>query len=90
MNAVRPSGFTPAGECGTKAVGMARRRPISTEQAGAKTLVAWFALTPGERLFVAGVLAIFLIGLVARYHHLKHLEAVPVPDPEERVERGEK
>jgi hypothetical protein len=35
-------------------------------------LKAWFDLAPGERGFLAGVLAIALVGLVARYLHLRH------------------
>ena len=35
-------------------------------------LGAWFDLSPDERKFVAGILAIALVGLVARYVHLKN------------------
>ena len=35
-------------------------------------LRAWFDLAPDERKFVAGILAIALVGLVARYIHLKN------------------
>ena len=35
-------------------------------------LKAWFDLAPDERKFVAGILAIALVGLVARYVHLKN------------------
>lgn len=40
-------------------------------------LRAWFDLTAGEKKFVAGILAIALIGLVARYFHLKNLRPEP-------------
>jgi hypothetical protein len=43
---------------------------------------AWFGLTPSERWFVAAVLAIVLIGLIARYFHLKNQSAAPY-DPDE-------
>jgi len=62
---------------------MARRRHIPVEQPALKALRAWFILTTGERWFVIGALAIFLIGLVARRAHLKRLEATPVPPPAE-------
>ncbi len=67
---------------------MVRRRHIPAEQPGLKALRAWFILTPSERLFVAGALAIFLIGLVARYLHLRRLDAVPVPDPQAEADGG--
>ena len=51
-----------------------------------KALRAWFVLTPEERRFVAGVLAIFLIGLIARHRHLRQMDARPVPDPLETTE----
>ena len=38
---------------------------------------SWFVLTPQELLFLGGVLAILLIGLVARYLHLKSEQAEP-------------
>ena len=48
----------------------------------ARWLRAWFSTTPDERLVVAGILAIALIGLTARYWHLKHQAAEPYPPPE--------
>ena len=35
-------------------------------------LRAWFDLAPDERKFMAGILAIALVGLWARYVHLKN------------------
>jgi hypothetical protein len=37
-----------------------------------------FDLAPDERKFVAGILAIALVGLVARYVHLKNQKPEPV------------
>jgi len=34
-------------------------------------LRSWFALTPQERRYLAGVLAIAVVGLAARYIHLR-------------------
>ena len=39
---------------------------------------SWFDLAPDERKFVAGILAIALVGLVARYVHLKNQKPEPV------------
>jgi hypothetical protein len=44
-------------------------------------LRAWFDLAPGERRFLAGVLAIALVGLAARYLHLKHESPQPYAPP---------
>lgn len=41
----------------------------------------WFALTGEERLFLAGVLALALLGLTARYLHLRGQRAEPVAPP---------
>lgn len=41
-------------------------------------LRSWFDLAPGERKFLAGILAIALVGLVARYVHLKNQKPEPV------------
>jgi len=38
---------------------------------------SWFDLAPDERKFMAGILAIALVGLVARYVHLRNQK----PDP---------
>lgn len=62
---------------------MPRHRHIPVEQPALKALRSWFILTPGERGFVIGALAIFLIGLVARRAHLRRLEATPAPPPAE-------
>ena len=48
----------------------------------ARWVRAWFTMTPDERLFVAGILAIALVGLSARYWHLKHQQAEPYEPPE--------
>ncbi len=44
-------------------------------------LRSWFDLAPGERKFLAGILAIALVGLVARYVHLKNQKPGPVDPP---------
>jgi hypothetical protein len=41
----------------------------------------WFALTREERLFLGGILLIVLVGLTARYVHLKNQK----PEPYEPV-----
>lgn len=41
-------------------------------------LRSWFDLAPDERTFVAGILAIALVGLVARYVHLKNQKPEPI------------
>ena len=41
----------------------------------------WFALTAEERGFLAGIIAIALVGLTARYLHLRAQEAAPVAAP---------
>lgn len=48
----------------------------------ARWLRAWFSMTADERLVVAGILAIALVGLSARYWHLKHQQAEPYEPPE--------
>ena len=48
----------------------------------ARWLRAWFSMTPDERLVIAGVLTIALVGLSARYWHLKHLKPEPYEPPE--------
>lgn len=47
----------------------------------------WFGLTANERMYVAVVLLIALIGLVARYSHLKRERAEPF-DPAELEQKG--
>lgn len=52
---------------------------------------AWFALTPAERAILTGILAATLLGLTARYFHLKSRDAIVVPAPdavdvEQRIE----
>lgn len=37
----------------------------------------WFGLNTEERLLVAGLLAVILVGLAARYHHLRRQQADP-------------
>ena len=41
-------------------------------------LRSWFDLAPDERKFIAGILAIALVGLVARYVHMKNQKPEPV------------
>jgi hypothetical protein len=50
-------------------------------------LKAWFDLAPGERGALAGILAIALVGLVARYLHLKR--EAPEPYQPAGVEQAE-
>ncbi len=42
-------------------------------------LRAWFDLAPDERRFLAGILAIAVIGLTARYLHLRKEKPAPYP-----------
>jgi hypothetical protein len=42
-----------------------------------KTVKPWFILTTEERLFVAGIVGILLIGLIARYAYLAGQQAEP-------------
>lgn len=42
----------------------------------------WFATTPQERALLFGILAIALLGLTARYVHLRAREPVPVNPPD--------
>jgi hypothetical protein len=41
----------------------------------------WFVLRPQERLWVASILAIFLLGLLARHLHLRRLETAAPAEP---------
>lgn len=41
----------------------------------------WFALTTEERRFLAGVLGLALLGLAARYAHLKREPPAPYTPP---------
>jgi hypothetical protein len=50
-------------------------------------LRSWFDLAPDERKFIAGILAIALVGLVARYVHLKNQKPEPVA-PQGVVQAG--
>jgi hypothetical protein len=51
-------------------------------------LRSWFDLAPDERKFVAGILAIAVVGLVARYVHLKNQKPEPVsPEGVEQAAR---
>ena len=60
---------------------MPRKRHIPADQPALRAVRGWFLLTDGERRLVAGILAIFLVGLVARRAHLRRLESEPVPAP---------
>lgn len=53
-------------------------------------LRAWFDLTGDERLFVGGIIAIALVGLFARYLHLKNEKPAPYQPPgvEAMAQRG--
>jgi hypothetical protein len=42
---------------------------------------AWFYLTPTERLSIAVILGLLLLGLGARWWHLSHERSEPVPPP---------
>lgn len=46
-----------------------------------KRFERWFSLTREERLLVLGIVAIALIGTVARSWHLKHRMAQPYRPP---------
>ena len=41
-------------------------------------LRSWFSLAPDERKIIAGILAIALLGLVARYVHLRSQHPDPI------------
>jgi hypothetical protein len=59
---------------------MARAAKKKDEDAAQKLhplLRAWFALTVAERWFIGGILAIALVGITARYVHLKREHAAP-------------
>lgn len=43
---------------------------------------AWFSITPQEQRLLLGILAITLIGLTARYWHLRNRNPTSVPTPE--------
>jgi hypothetical protein len=52
-------------------------------------LKAWFDLAPDERKLVAGILAIALVGLVARHMHLKNQKPESIaPEIAQPMERG--
>ena len=42
---------------------------------------AWFYLTPNERLSIAVILCLLLLGLGARWWHLSHEHSDAVPPP---------
>ncbi|MFA5043165.1 MAG: hypothetical protein WC381_04410 [Kiritimatiellia bacterium] len=42
---------------------------------------AWFYLTPNERLSIAVILGLLLLGLGARYWRLSHAKSELVPSP---------
>ena len=42
---------------------------------------AWFYLTPNERLSIAVILGLLLLGLGARWWHLSHEKSESVPPP---------
>lgn len=44
-------------------------------------LAAWFALTREEQWLVAGILGLALLGLTARYRHLRQEQPDPVAVP---------
>lgn len=66
--------------------GESRRRMGTTSKPRWKLLRAWFVLTPQECLFLAGIAGILLLGLVARYVHLKQEGPEPAPPPNALVE----
>jgi hypothetical protein len=62
------------------------RKKIEIDLQGLK---AWFDLAPGERKALAGILAIALVGLMARYLHLRHESPEPYqPAGVEQAEGG--
>ena len=56
-------------------------------QVDLRWLRSWFSLAPDERKMIAGILVIALIGLVARYVHLRNQR--PDPIQPEGVEQAE-
>ncbi|MFH0953364.1 MAG: hypothetical protein V1873_03445 [Verrucomicrobiota bacterium] len=64
----------------------AQRRKLEIDL---RWLRAWFDLTADERKFVAGILVIAVIGLAARYFHLKNQKAEPYqPEGVRQAEYG--
>lgn len=52
-------------------------------------LRSWFDLAPDERKIIAGILAIALVGLVARYVYLKNQKPEPMaPEGAEQAGRA--
>lgn len=54
-----------------------RARIVGTNTEKAAKLRFWMLLTEGERLWIGGILAIFLIGVAARWWHLRHESPEP-------------
>lgn len=54
-----------------------------------RSMAGWFAMTSQERLFVLVVVTIALIGLAARYYHLKHQKSAPYPATKRMEAAGE-
>jgi len=48
---------------------------MSAQRQARRIVRAWFALTAGERMFIAGILTIILIGLAWRHVHLRSEQA---------------
>lgn len=48
---------------------------------------AWFYLTPNERLSLAVILGLLLLGLGARWWHLSHEHSELVPPPVAAIKR---
>lgn len=55
---------------------------MSDTRKAVRGVAMWFALTPEEQRFLAAVLALALLGLGARYWHLKHERPDPYAPPE--------
>ena len=54
-------------------------------------LRSWFMLTADERKVLAGIIAVVLVGLIARYLHLRNERPVPYQPAglEREIARGE-
>lgn len=60
---------------------MPEQKSAATHREQTRLVRAWFFLTAQERLFVAGIVLILLVGLVARYAYLRNQGAEPLTPP---------
>ena len=58
-----------------------KRTPFEEKAGGLEKSRLWLALAPDERLWVAVILAIVLVGLTARWWHQRHRVPQPYDPP---------